>query len=300
MSKKNLKNKTAFSLIELSIVILIVGIVVAGVTQASRLVSAFKLSSARNITQSSPVNSIKDLAVWYETSMEASFNSSEADDITKISYWYDINPQSSTKNNAVQLTSGNQPSYIRNGINSLPVIRFTSANSTFMTYDGTILAGTNYTFFVVEQRTSGSPAYNHIIGGTGSSNNANFQMGYYSANPTYNFTFAHWGISSTYTDVSYAIGAYSTTTPRMHTGRLESGVSSSYWLNGGTSADATGAAYVQLTSNAGSAIGRNAGAGGYYFQGDIAELIIFTRALKTEERQAIETYLSKKYNITIS
>jgi len=60
--KKN-KISQAFSLIELSIVILIIGILVAGVTQSSRLVTQFRLLSARNMTQSSPVPTIKDLLI---------------------------------------------------------------------------------------------------------------------------------------------------------------------------------------------------------------------------------------------
>ena len=61
-TQKNIQK--AFSLIELSIVILIIGILVAGVTQSSRLVSQFRLISARNITLSSPVPTIKNLAYW--------------------------------------------------------------------------------------------------------------------------------------------------------------------------------------------------------------------------------------------
>ncbi len=45
--------KTAFSLIELSIVILIVGIIIAGITQSSRLVELYRISSAKTQTQSS-------------------------------------------------------------------------------------------------------------------------------------------------------------------------------------------------------------------------------------------------------
>ena len=71
ISHKNIKK--AFSLIELSIVILIIGILVAGVTQSSRLVSQFRLLSARNITQSSPVHSIKDLLIWLETTSTKSW-----------------------------------------------------------------------------------------------------------------------------------------------------------------------------------------------------------------------------------
>lgn len=277
---------------------LIIGIIVAGITQSSRLISAFRLSSAKSQTQSSPVNSIKDLAVWYETSSDASFIATEADNNTKISYWYDINPQSTTKNHASQGTSGNQPKYYTNAMNGLPVIRF-DGSATYLGWDGTILAVTNYTIFVVEQRTATGAQYNHIIGGSSTTVNTNFQFGYYTSAPTYNFHVAHYGVYTSYTELYYAIGNYTTTTPRIHTARLEGGVKSEYWLNGGTTPENSGVTYSQLASNAGSTVGRDTGNGGYY-TGDLAEIIIFTRALKTEERQAIETYLAKKYNITIS
>ena len=53
----------AFSLIELSIVILIIGILVAGVTQSSRLIKQMRLAMIKSMTLNSPVSSIKDLAV---------------------------------------------------------------------------------------------------------------------------------------------------------------------------------------------------------------------------------------------
>ena len=48
---------------------------------------------------------------------------------------------------------------------------------------------------------------------------------------------------------------------------------------------------------AGAALGRYVSS---YFNGDIGEVIIFTRALRNDERMAIENYLSKKYDIKIS
>jgi prepilin-type N-terminal cleavage/methylation domain-containing protein len=56
---------SAFSLIELSVVILIIGILVAGVTQSSRLIAQFRLKTAQNLTINSPVSSIKNLSTWY-------------------------------------------------------------------------------------------------------------------------------------------------------------------------------------------------------------------------------------------
>ena len=92
------KKYSAFSLIELSIVILIIGVLIAGVTQASRLVRQSKLTTARTLTQSSAVNSIKGLLLWLEPTMDNSFKSSETTDANPITTWYDINPQVSLPN----------------------------------------------------------------------------------------------------------------------------------------------------------------------------------------------------------
>ena len=71
INKNKFSLKKAFSLIELSIVILIIGILVAGVTQSSRLVSRMKQISVRSMTLNSPISSIKDLYAWYETSLDS-------------------------------------------------------------------------------------------------------------------------------------------------------------------------------------------------------------------------------------
>lgn len=99
------KNKKAFSLIEISIVILIIGILIAGVTQSSRLVEISRISSARTLTKSSPVHSIKNLAGWYEATLEESFDleiDPESTTGSKVANWYDITSTSNEKNNASQ------------------------------------------------------------------------------------------------------------------------------------------------------------------------------------------------------
>ncbi len=45
--------KLAFSLIELSIVVLLIGILIAGVTQGSRLIRQSKIKTAQNLTKNS-------------------------------------------------------------------------------------------------------------------------------------------------------------------------------------------------------------------------------------------------------
>jgi prepilin-type N-terminal cleavage/methylation domain-containing protein len=126
-NKKN--NRLAFSLIELSVVILVIGILVIGVTQGSRIIRQSKLTSARSLTTSSPVNSISGLSMWLETSLDNSLNDSERIDGGSggngtIANWYDINPLSFNHLDLSQGTTANKPTYDASGINGLPTIRF--------------------------------------------------------------------------------------------------------------------------------------------------------------------------------
>lgn len=64
------KPNKGFSLVELSIVILIIGVLIAGVSQGIDLLQDSRLAAARMLTQSSRVNSIKNLVTWLETTSE--------------------------------------------------------------------------------------------------------------------------------------------------------------------------------------------------------------------------------------
>jgi prepilin-type N-terminal cleavage/methylation domain-containing protein len=295
-----MKKHSAFSLIELSIVVIIIGILIAGITQGTRMVKEARLRSARTLTQASPVSGINDLMLWYETSLETSFDNSEQSDGSTISTWYDNNKQAAVKNNATQSTSGYKPLFKTNILNGgIPVVRFDGTDD-LMIFDGSLMAGNDYTVFVVEQRRSASAKY--FIGGTGYSvTNSNFSFGYVAEKEV--------KIDQVTSVLSYigsdygTIATYSSPIPRIHTARLQKSVSMSYWLNGGSSTDATTTTYSSaLVSYAGAALGRktNTTPTDVFYNGDLAEIIIFTKALSTEERQAVETYLSKKYAIKIS
>jgi hypothetical protein len=60
-------------------VILVIGILVAGVTESRGLITKFRLSSARSLTSSSPVNSMKDLILWLDATSASSVNDSLGD-----------------------------------------------------------------------------------------------------------------------------------------------------------------------------------------------------------------------------
>jgi len=124
------KYNKAFSLIELSIVILVIGVLIAGVMEGRKMISKAKLSAARSLTKSSPVASIKDLQLWLEPTMEESFISTQANEGDNISQWNDINPQTNSKYFALKTaTSAAQYSEI-SPIGSLPSIKFDGASTT--------------------------------------------------------------------------------------------------------------------------------------------------------------------------
>lgn len=288
--------KKAFSLIELSIVILIIGILVAGIMQASRLVRISKLSSARTLTQSSPVGGIKDLVGWWESTSEKSITDAEATDGAQVSVWYDINPISK-QNNILQAVSANQPLYKTDIINNLPALKFDGSTDYFeVSYDQNLNPGA-VTIFAVA-RVLSVPTYGAIV----SSRNDGPSLGYmiYAA-PTAPVGYEMWagdGVSS------WGVGV-----PK-----------STIVLDKATILSATNDGAIMKLYDKGSLLGsvsaamarNNArpfriGAGrnenatpDFYFNGYIAEVIIFGRMLATEERKEVEKYLGKKWNIGVS
>jgi prepilin-type N-terminal cleavage/methylation domain-containing protein len=162
--------KKAFSLIELSIVIVIVGIIIAGVTQSSKLLNKAALISAQTLTKSSPVAGIENLVLWLEPTLNESFGSNSLpDDSSAVASWHDINPQTSFKNNAQQTVSDNKPLFIDNCINSLPCIRFDGvqdATGDMLISDADIGSAIGNTFFIVLQKIGTYASDEFIFGNT--------------------------------------------------------------------------------------------------------------------------------------
>lgn len=290
------KFPSAFSLIELAIVGLIISVLMAGILGSSALKKRAVLANARTITNSSPVADIGDLALWYESTSEKSFSADEAVDGSSVSTWYDINPNIETvRNNATQTTAGNRPTYKTNKINGLPAISFTRANSNFLAFDGTSLANSNYTIFVVEQRTSNDTS-NTFIGGTSATTNSNLSFAYQTESMTidqYNNTLT-----------ANVFLTYSTPTPRIHTFSFNFSTKK-YYVNGiEVVLTGSGTSYniaQSLAAFPGAALGANRISGlEKYFQGDIGEVIIFKKSLNIEDRKSVEKYLGKKWSITVS
>ena len=325
MNKLNSKASKAFSLIELSIVILIIGIIVAGITQSSRLVRQSKLKSAQNLTSSSPVASIRSVALWLETAQEASLPSA-LDDGANLLQWNDSNPQTQSKFFAVPAagvtTSGAASiTYETDGINGLPSIKFNGTNTTagilsISTSSATLTPSpvtTNadsanpnaFTAFMVYKLDDSALSvaadyavlYNGVLATDG--------WGYYRDNSATNKrTFR---ISPTKLVASTALLAsqeiatitYSGSTTKIANLYINGGSNFATILNDtvvGNNAQSTAVTLVAPTSNM--FVGGTTSATKAW-KGLISEIIIFDTVLKNQDLKDVASYLSKKYSISL-
>ncbi len=280
------KSKLAFSLIELSVVILIIGVLVIGITKGSRIIRASKLQSAQSLTNSSPVHLMDNMILWLETTLDKSFVASEAVDTPlatngTITTWKDINPYAQSPNNPVQTGAANtRPRYIANGINGLPSLNF-NGSTNYFTYDGSGLVGSSFTIFVVERHRTNSTTY--FMGGLDQTTNRNLHI---SA-----------GQFDQYSHGNYYDAGTVNFSQRLHSYVLRVGVSREYYRNGvfQTPTCCGNPDYDALLSYNGPQIGRVYTTA--YFNGDLGEIIMFKKALTNAERISVEGYLKTKWGI---
>lgn len=126
------KTKSAFSLIELSIVIIIIGVLIVGITKASNTIAKFRIETAKSLTMNSPVQSIKGLVLWFdvlgESALTNAANSHNIEDGDYIKNWTESNPLFAESLNFTTSSSDYYPVYLENKFNGLPVLSFDGVN----------------------------------------------------------------------------------------------------------------------------------------------------------------------------
>jgi prepilin-type N-terminal cleavage/methylation domain-containing protein len=305
MNKKHL----AFSLIELSIVVLIIGILIAGVTQGSRLVRQSKLATANSLTTSSPVASISGLIVWLDTvrpnSLQNANSEFEVQDRDSIENWYSVNPQMTDSIVANQATSVNQPTYVASGINGLPSISFNGTNNHLAIPDSdTISPTTGITLFAVVQFSTFTPFANGVMGiiskdiSGGITYPAYYLEAVDATNVRFGITKADNGGQSA--SVSGSGITMQINNPYVFYGSFNSatGTKIGFNLNSTVYTGATPGAMAD--TNVPLRIGQQKSGSNRFFGGYISEIIIYNRLLKNSEIKDINKYLTQKYGITFA
>jgi hypothetical protein len=193
----------------------------------------------------------------------------------QVSVWTDL----SAHGNVAQTVAGNQPALVSNVMNGQPVVRFNGA-STYLNLNSA-LNGTSalpMSVFVVTHGTSS------LQGAFDSAPNQSTTLRFFQ-----NYV-ELWNQSPSITLVPPAAGAItSVVTQTYGTGNREMDA----FLNGAQQGHTFGNTSPAVINNG--QIGRiNTG---YYYNGDVAEVLVYNQALSTADRQRVEAYLNAKYSI---
>jgi len=293
-------SKLGFSLIEVSIVILVIGILVIGITKGSRIIREAGLKSAQSLTQSSPVVSIANLALWLEPTLEKSLqnsgNSYKVSDGENIKNWNDINPSATSPFVATEAT--NMPTYKQDGIGGLPTLFFDAAadgnsGKLLQISYNQFLNSSNFTIFIVASALEATANWGSAI----SNRDGILTSGYSLYKDSSNANWAIWtGNGSTWTQIGSAIGSFK---KAEIFDIYRNDTASKLYRNGQTVSSTTAGYLTNSTFPLQIGVGNDGASNQYFFDGYISEIIAFNRALKDYERKSVEQYLAQKYKIKL-
>lgn len=294
------KLKKGFSLVEISVVVLVVGILIASITSAVDMIAEAKLRGIRAQTKATKINRMTSLALWLEPSLIDSIAESDRVDGKTISQWSDINPQSDSKIIFKDGSSTSTINYKEKGENNIPVIKFLSGVDDFFYPSGTtpktysfenIFPQNKFTIFAVVKPLASlnifslcEYASSTYTCGAGKEISLKFD----STIKAELKTFASSSTSATITATN------SSTRPVVIISALKDDVGNKLFVDG--SNVATTVANTYLTTN--SIVGTFKIGGGAN-NAEIYEIIVFYNALSDGDRQMVEGYLSRKYNIKV-
>ena len=285
LQKNNSACKRAFSLIEISIVIVIIAIFSVGVIGSKHLIKKSRISTAHSLSKNSPISSIKDNALWLESSLEdiAFIDNIDAYDGDNLSSWGDI---SYNQNKVLVRSVGNGPTYA-NTINYIQAVQFSgSLSDHLLIEDASFLNNSDYTIFILEKRESASDN-NYFIGDVANvEDNETLLLGYV----TDSLVVHSQGPSNQYNAGLESYASYSDK-PRLFAFMSDSNKGKKIYINGVLAAQSSN--IEQLSGIDTLPIGKG-------YNGEIGEIVIFTRALKKVEREEIENYLGTKWNSPIN
>ncbi len=268
---------------------------VVGITKGSRIINSARLASARSLTKGSPVNSNNNVALWLETTSEASFSAEEATDQSTVTNWFDIKGSAITDPfNVTQTDVSQKPHYITNSTNGLPTLRFDGVNDNLKkaTVAGSDFTngGNQITIFVVQKYYT--PAHNSSI--------------FYSANLLN--IHATWSDGDTYFD----FGSFDnparriSLSPTPATYNNKTNIITAFRRPNNTGAIRINGTQYKYSASLTSVINTSQTSTFYVASNgiasqnsDINEIIIFRTALKDYEIQEIEQYLSVKWGVAL-
>lgn len=276
--------KTGFSLLELSVVLIIISILISSIIGASVALHTARLTSARSLTKTSDIKDIPGITLWLDAVSIESFDDVDIYDGDTIPNWYDIKSSPTAPHIATQTLPTNKPTYLKDGVGKLPAVVFDGVDD-FLSVEN-FSANGFITIFVV-----------------GKFANSNFIIEH-GDDITTEDGFSFYGVGTPPTTVKRGTGISSNVisnnwfTPNQDAiGVMRyDGTNISYKLNGNAFINAATSSAPDSAINAKLYIGARGGTS-LFSSGSFGEIIIFDRALTDDEVNMVLKYLNKKWGV---
>ncbi len=318
LKKKISQSRSAFSLLELAFVLLIIGILSTGLLKGSVIMDKARISAARSIVADSEVGGMKGLIFWFETTGKDSFSSSVSGTAANnfetlirgqtISKWKNSSPfaaSSSDNLDLIQTQLASMPVYEAKSINLLPSVRFRGNTNSgqFLTSSSFSLNGAALTFVVVAKRNS-FVVNSSVLSGKSYSASLDYDNTG-SVVPFYEGAQEADKKLSSWRQVSLATANHPGNNIPYIATSVFNGVANYMYLNGAAAASVTTAAPGNVLTDSflvdQIVVGCRIQAGlNNCYNGDIAEIMIFRKALNKNELNQVHEYLGKKFKIAVT
>lgn len=285
----------AFTIAELSIVLLIIAIIIGGVLASRNMLTSARLSTLRSISAKSPIYDIPDNTFWLDVAAKRAFTGYPSNGNT-ISSMFDVSPNLNTNINLVQATAANRPKFVFDTVDGLPLIRYDGVDdilaSSVPIFGYQLAVPNQVTLLVVQKFSNGSNstfAWNQNGGNNRFSIHAPlssgglmyFDFGNISAGGRINSS-APANFDNTWKILTFVRGTGASNNAQIR-------------INGVNFYTATMTSLLNIDTSTILNIGAGLGASTL----DLREIILFKRELSAAEITDIENYLSVKWKINI-
>ena len=242
------------------------------------LLLATVIISINSYSQTGPagVGSSSNNVFWFDIDKIGAANSSQISSLTDFS------------GNENNLSGPNGPTYLTNQLNSRAVIDFTGNNMLWTTNVSALNNSNSLTWITVfDSPSPGTLLANSYVSSPSAWGIRHYSSGSYYVNAV--SSTGNTGLLYGY-QAGYSIhtNIWNNSTPNLST-YLNSSLA-----NQNTSANGT------LTTHNSTFMGRNTNNGNGFFNGNVAEVIVYNSAINSTQRIIIENYLAAKFGLTIS
>ena len=222
---------------------------------------------------------------WWRSDMGITLN------VNKVVSWADSSGRGNTLSQGVD---ANRPVYNTNALNGRQTLSFSDASATVLSSSSADLAPSNVTMIVVARRTATQSIM--FVGGRGDTGNA----GYWIGEETNDALEADFGNGASGVRPSGGAGSWPITTWFVFSSVFDS-VKGYIYKNGTQLASSPLTGSLGYAANPtfflGNVTGLVAGRG---LTGDVAEVVVFNRALLLPELNRVHKYMGFLYGITVS